>query len=91
MNQYEQRQAILLLIAMEEQLAEAKEILDNARYNVEEFPHKSTMRRRLTDARQQAVDAWNIAKDHIKRHNHLIAIIDDTFPTLHQHKDQLLK
>ncbi len=91
MNQYEQRQAILLLIAMEEQLAEAKENLENARYNVEEFPHKSTMRRRLTDARQQAVDAWNIAKDHIKRHNYLIAIIDKTFPTLHQHKEQLLK
>jgi len=84
-------EAILLLIAMEEQLSEAKEILENARYNVEEFPHKSTMRRRLTDARQQAVDAWNIAKDHIKRHNHLIAIIDETFPTLHQHKEQLLK
>ena len=36
-------------------------------------------------------NGWNIAKDHIKRHKYLIAIIDETFPTLHQHKEQLLK
>ncbi len=91
MNAHEQRQAIILLSAMEDALALAKANLSNARYNLEEFPHKRTMRTRHSDAHDRAVDAWNIARQHIKRHAHLAELIDDTLPTLYLYKTEITK